>query len=386
MVIEHQEDLIYACNEMRRKSFVTVDTEFLREKTYYPQLCLVQLAATDMEPVAIDPIKGDLNLTPLFDLMADTNIVKVFHAARQDLEIFYNLSGSIPAPFFDTQIAAMVCGFGDSAGYETLVRRIKGVRLDKAQQYTNWAQRPLTDAQVDYALADVTHLIDVYLHLRDKLEKAGRTQWVNDEIAVLEDPATYINRPEDAWQRIKFKAHKPVSLAVLRDLAAWREEQASIQDLPRNWVMKDQTLTDLAIKMPKDEGGLSKIRELEGSFKTGEQAKMLLKIIHKAEKSDRRKWPRVERREIVDDSTQRVIDLLKLLLRIKAEQHSVSAKIIASSSDLQKLAVENDPDMPFMRGWRYDIFGKYVEDVKRGQLAIGLRDGEADSFKLCQNQ
>ena len=252
MLITDQKALKGFCASLKSETFITVDTEFLREKTYYPKLCLIQIGAADGRAAAIDPLSDDIDLAPVYDLLFDEKILKIFHAARQDLEIFFNQTGKVVYPFFDTQIAAMVCGYGDSIGYENLVRNITGGQIDKSSQYTNWSNRPLSDKQVNYALGDVTHLVKVYEHLAEQLEKRGRTSWVFEEEAVLEDPATYDVDLNEMWRKIKVKSPKPQTLAVLRELAAWREARAQRKDLPKNWVMKDDTLADMAAQAPRD--------------------------------------------------------------------------------------------------------------------------------------
>lgn len=376
MIIKTQDELNHFCQSLAREPFITIDTEFLREKTYYPKLCLIQISGPDKNARAIDPIDYDLNLNAFFDLLRNQKVLKVFHAGRQDLEIFFNMTNDVVTPLFDTQIAAMVCGYGDSVGYDSLVRNILNENLDKSNQYTNWAQRPLTDKQLDYALGDVTHLVDIYKHLSEKLDKMGRTDWVFQEEEILTDPATYENPPERAWERIKIRSPKPKTLAVLRDLAAWRERRAQDKDIPRAWVMRDDTLADMAAQAPKDAKHLSKIRNMSSDLAHGHVGQELIKIIKAAEKSDKKKWPKIERAKPLTSEETAIVDMLKLLLKIRAGQNGVATKLVASNDDLKILATNNKADIPAMKGWRKELFGQYVEDFKNGKLAVGMKDGE----------
>lgn len=381
MIIKTQDELNSFCQALRSQPFVTIDTEFLREKTYYPKLCLIQLSGPDKRAKAIDPIEYNLNLTAFYDLMADKNVVKVFHAARQDLEIFYNLTVKVVEPFFDTQIAAMVCGYGDSVGYESLVRNILDQQIDKSSQYTNWAQRPLTDKQLSYALSDVTYLIDIYTHLVHLLEDKGRTKWVYQEEGILADPATYANPPELAWERIKVRSPKAKTLAILRDLAAWREERAQEKDIPRTWVMRDDTLADMASQAPQDAKQLARIRNMSKEVANGKTGEALLKIIKQAEKSDKKKWPKITKEKPLTSEQTATLDVIKLLLKVTAAQHGVASKLIASADDLKLLAQQQTPDIPTMKGWRYELFGQYVDDLKAGKISIGMKDGHVSILK-----
>lgn len=376
MIIKTQDELNHFCQNLRSQPFVTVDTEFLREKTYYPKLCLVQVSGPDKNARAIDPIAYDLNLTALYDLLLDKKVLKIFHAGRQDVEIFYNLMGKVVSPIFDTQIAAMVCGYGDSVGYDNLVRNVLDEKIDKSNQYTNWAQRPLTEKQLDYALADVTHLVDIYQHLTNVLDEQGRTQWVFEEEGILTDPATYENPPEQAWQRIKVRSPKSKTLAVLRDLAAWRERRAQKKDIPRNWVMRDDALADMAAQCPNDEKQLSRIRNMSADVAKGRVGQELLKIIKLAQKSDKNKWPKVERPKPLTPDQSAMLDILKLVLKVQAAQNGVANKLIASNDELKVLASHKQPDVKTMKGWRYELFGRYVDGFKAGKLAIGVVDGQ----------
>ena len=373
MLITDQKDLETFCNTLKGSEFITVDTEFLREKTYYPKLCLLQVGAPDGTAKAIDPIEGDLDLTPLYDLLFDETILKVFHAARQDMEIFFNMTERLPTPVFDTQIAAMVCGYGDSIGYENLVRNITGKGLDKSVQFTNWANRPLSDKQINYALGDVTYLVEVYRHLAKELEKRGRTEWVFQEEDILMDVNTYTNVHDEAWQCVKIKSPKPKSLAMLKALAAWREKRAQTKDLPRSWVMRDDTLADMAAQMPKDKKHLKKIRNMPAELVESRHGDALLGIIKDVEKSDPKSWPEPKKRKSLPPQISATVDILRMLLKVESAQNGVATKLIASTDDLEKIAMEGQTDVPAMKGWRYEIFGQYALKTVKGELALGLK-------------
>lgn len=382
MLITDQKALNEFCASLSNEEFITVDTEFLREKTYYPKLCLVQIGAADGRAGAIDPLAKDIDLAPVFDLLADERILKVLHASRQDLEIFFNLTGKVVKPFFDTQIAAMVCGYGDSIGYENLVRNITGGQIDKSSQYTNWSNRPLSQKQVDYALGDVTHLVGVYQHLASELEKRGRTKWVFEEEAVLEDPATYDVDVNESWRRVKVKSPKSKTLAVLRGLAAWRETRAQRKDLPKSWVMKDDTLADMAAQAPRDVNALKKIRNVSSDLAEGHIGRELLGVIEEALKSDQAGWPEVTRKKPPSARIVAIVEILKLLLKIQSADHEVAAKLIASAVDLEEIARDDEADVPALQGWRREIFGEEALAMKHGKVSIGLNDDKVVKFKM----
>ncbi|NCT41561.1 MAG: ribonuclease D [Alphaproteobacteria bacterium] len=382
MLITEQTALDEFCASLKSETFITVDTEFLREKTYYPKLCLVQIGAEDGRAAAVDPLAEGLDMAPVFDLLCDEKILKVLHAARQDLEIFYNLTGKVVKPFFDTQIAAMVCGYGDSIGYENLVRNITGGQIDKSSQYTNWSNRPLSEKQVHYALGDVTHLVGVYQSLSAELERRNRVHWVLEEEAVLEDPATYDVDVNEMWRKVKVKTPKPQTLAVLRGLAAWREMRAQRKNLPKNWVMKDDSLADMAAQAPKDVKALKKIRNMSSDLAEGHIGRELLEVIHSALESDKASWPVVERRKPPSARVMATVEILKLLLKIQSSEHEVAAKLIANASDLEDIAKHDDADVPAMRGWRREIFGDEALAMKHGKVSIGLKDDKIVKFKM----
>ncbi|MGR3485890.1 MAG: ribonuclease D [Paracoccaceae bacterium] len=366
------------CARAARHDYVTVDTEFLRERTYYAQLCLVQLALPTDDPadaVLVDPLAAGLSLEPLLDLFRDPGVVKVFHAARQDIEIFALGHGVIPAPLFDTQVAAMVCGFGEQVGYETLVRRVANAQIDKSSRYTDWSRRPLSDAQKVYALADVTHLRVVYEHLRDRLEETGRAPWVAEEMAMLADMATYRTVPEDAWRRVKTRNTHPRFLAIVRELAAFRERTAQARDVPRNRVFKDDALVEVASTKPASADDLSGARLLQREARRGEVAEGILAAVARglsgpAETGEKRPGavPR-------DEVNAALADLLRVLLKARTEDAGVASKLIASAADLDALAAGRR-DIAALEGWRAQVFGDDAMRLCEGRIALAV-DGEA---------
>lgn len=381
-VITTSEELLSFCKALAHEKFITVDTEFLREKTYYPKLCLVQVSGPNKDARAIDPLADGIDLSPLHDLLQNPMVLKVFHSGRQDLEIFYNLTGHVVTPFFDTQIAAMVCGYGDSIGYENLVRHITGGSIDKSSQYTDWSLRPLSDKQVSYALGDVTHLCDVYLHLKEELEKRGRTDWVAQEKAVLSSPETYANDPSKAWERVKIRSPKSRALAILRELAAWREQQAQKRNLPKTWIMKDDTLADIAGQAPKNAKQLAKIRNLSKDTAEGHVGRQILRIIADVLDTPPDTWPSVPKKKQISQTTAAMIDILKMLLKIQAAEHEVAPKIIACAHDLEAIALSDNADTPALNGWRKEIFGDDAVALKNGRLAIGMKGGKITKFHI----
>lgn len=373
MIIQTQAELDEICQKLSGKSYIAIDTEFLRDKTFYPRLCLIQLSSDDVDAVAVDPIAYDLDYSRLYDLLQNENVVKVFHAARQDLEIFYNLTGKVPHPIFDTQVAAMVCGYGDSIAYHRLVQDITGNSLSKNAQFTDWSKRPLTEKQINYALDDVIYLRDVYKSLVKRLAKQNREHWVKEEMAVLTNPETYDMPVEDAWKRIKIRSDKPKVLIILKQLATWREKLARHKDIPRGRIIKDDALADIAVYMPKDVGGLQRIRNVPKDVANGKTGEKILKLVQEALDTPQDEWPKVDRHEPFPKWASPILEMLKLLLKINASQGDVAAKIIASSSDLERLILEQDPDVAALRGWRHEIFGKDAIALKEGRLMLGLK-------------
>ncbi|MBK7360882.1 MAG: ribonuclease D [Micavibrio sp.] len=382
MIITDQGELTKLCEKLSAFPYITIDTEFLREKTYYPKLCLVQVSDPDGNAAAIDPIDGTLDLAPLFDLFMNPNVLKVIHSGRQDLEIFYNLTGKVVTPFFDTQIAAMVCGYGDSIGYESLVRGLTGHSLDKSVQFTDWSKRPLSKRQIDYALGDVIYLAEIYKKLERELEKHGRTEWVFEEEEILANPETYQNSPERAWERIKLRSPKPKMLAILKELAAWREKRAQDKNLPRSWIMKDETLADMAAQMPETVEQLKKIRGVTPDMAGGHIGKTLLEIIAAAASSDKNAWPKPAERKMISPQATATIDILKMLLKIQASEHGVAAKLVADQDDIERIATEDNPDIAALKGWRFEVFGREAQALKAGEIAVGLKNSKITKYNV----
>lgn len=357
------------CDRLRREPFVAVDTEFMRERTFWSRLCLIQLAGSQ-EAAAIDPMANGLHLGPLLRLLADANVVKVFHSARQDIEIFHRLSGRIPFPVFDTQVAAMVCGFGDSVAYETLVGELARVKVDKTPRFTDWSRRPLTDSQVAYALADVIHLVVVYRKLARRLDETGRRRWLAEEMAALTDPRAYEARPEDAWLRFKTRSNKPRFLAVLRELAAWREREAQARDVPRARVLRDQALLEIAAQAPATAAELARTRALGAKVADGPAGQEMLEAVARGKAVPEAECPRLDRPPGRKRAPGPMVDLLKVLLKLKCDEYGVAAKLVASAKDLDRLAAEAGPDIPTLKGWRREVFGNHALALKAGRLAL----------------
>ena len=359
------------CDRLTTVPFIAVDTEFMRETTYWPKLCLIQVAGPT-DAAVIDPLAEGLDLSPLLALLADPAIEKVFHAARQDIEIFNNL-GVIPQPLFDTQIAGMAAGFGEQVAYDALVRQMLRIDLDKSSRFTDWARRPLSDAQLDYALADVTHLASLYPTLRERLEKAGRLNWVQEEMAQLVDPALYDVEPENAWKRLKPRKHAAKYLAVLRGVAAWRERTAQLRDQPRGRILKDDAIDEIATQLPLDADGLNRLRSVPKGFAGSRFGPELIEAIKTALKSPETYAPTIERSSgSASAGSGAVVELLKVLLKARAEDAGVAAKLIATIADLEKLAGDDHADTPALHGWRREAFGEDALKLKRGELALVL--------------
>ena len=368
-------ELASLCRDLSSADFIAVDTEFMREQTYYPKLCLIQVASPDAA-ATIDPLARDLDLKPLWELMAQPGQVKVFHAARQDLEIFHIESGFIPAPVFDTQVAAMVCGFGDQISYVNLVRAVTGEQLDKSSRFTNWSKRPLTDKQLQYALGDVTHLRDVYHHLQDELQKSGRASWLDEEMAVLTNTSTYEQHPEEAWQRLKSKVKNRRSMAVLMSLAAWRERAAQKQDVPRQRILRDDALYDIANQSPRSTEDLASLRSLGEGFSRSGRAKEIIAAVDEGLVRNIQDVPTLRPGQPLSAEATATLELLKVLLKSAAARHGVAPRLIADASDLEQLARHENPHVPALQGWRRDLFGADALSLKRGELALTLKDGD----------
>ncbi|HZH28503.1 MAG TPA: ribonuclease D [Azospirillaceae bacterium] len=372
-LITTTEDLAAFRQRLVGAAYVTVDTEFMREKTYYPQLCLVQVAGPD-EAAAIDPLAPGIDLAPLLDLLADESTLKVFHAARQDLEIFLNIAGSIPTPLFDTQVAAMVCGFGESVSYEQLAGRLANARIDKSSRFTDWSARPLTERQVLYALSDVTHLRAVYDKLSRRLEKTGRAHWLAEEMAILTDPATYRVEPEDAWRRFRVRpTDKPRFLGVLKELAAWREREAQRKDLPRSRVIRDESLLEIAAHAPTTVEDLARTRGLGRSFAEGRYGQEILQAVQRGVGLSEDQLPKPDARPEVPPGIGPIVELLKVLLKMVCDDADVAPKLVANSADIERLAADDNADVPALHGWRRELFGEQALKLKNGNLALAVQ-------------
>ncbi len=354
--------------------FVTVDTEFLRETTYYPLLCVAQMASAD-EAVVVDALAPGIDLAPFFALMANEKVMKVFHAARQDIEIVWHRAKLIPHPIFDTQVAAMVLGYGDSISYDQLVQRITGDTLDKSHRFTDWTRRPLSEAQLSYAVSDVTHLRDVYAALVDDLGRRARVDWVQEEMQVLTSADTYRMDPENAWQRLKTRVRKPKELAVLIEVAAWREREAQSRDVPRSRVLKDDVIADIAVQAPTTIEKLKSLRSLPRGFERSRWGEAIVAAVARGLARDPKTLPRPARLQSSANGAA-VVELLKVLLRMISERHHVAAKVIATVDDLERIAADDAADVPALSGWRRELFGDKALALKHGQLALAIEKGQ----------
>lgn len=366
---------------MSKPSFLALDTEFIRERTYYPQLCLVQVAAPEGEAILLDPITGD-DMTDLEEALFDPEVVKVFHAGRQDLEIFVNMYGRVPAPIFDTQVAAMALGYGDSVSYAALVADVCHHTIDKSQQFTDWALRPLSAEQLTYAAGDVVYLRRVYENFVQRLEKLGRTGWIAEEMAKLCDPAIYQPDPLSAWERIKIRSDKPQVLAVLRALAAWRELEAQRRDIPKGRIFKDETLAEIALSTPRDAKALGRVRGFPTDLAERSLGQAILRVVEEALATPKETWPRIERAKPFPSDLQPALEMLKMLLRIQCSETGVSARLVADSDDLQILAQHGEAaNLPCLSGWRREVFGEAALALLSGNLALSIKGG-----KIIKNQ
>lgn len=368
------------CHKAQLNSFITIDTEFIRETTYWPELCLIQIALTD-EAVLIDPLSRELDLYPLFELLRNDKVIKVFHSARQDIEIFYHLTGEIPCNIFDTQIAAMVCGFGISVGYEVLVQKYARTSIDKSSRYTNWANRPLTKKQMEYAQADVTHLRVIYDKLYNKITSEDRYHWLEDELKILNDPNTYAIDPYSVWQKIRIRSPKPRLLGVLRELAAWREIRAQQKNVPRGRIMRDDVLVELSAAAPATIEDLRRMRGLNSSIIHDESTE-ILELVKKAQSLPIEDCPQIKPVKEQIPGVNALIEMLKLLLKIKADRYQVAAKLIATSEDIEEIARSNDPQVPALKGWRNEVFGVDAMKLKKGEVAIGVKNDKISLIEL----
>jgi ribonuclease D len=374
-LITRNEDLAAACARLSAAPFVAIDTEFMREQTFWPKLCLIQMAAEGVD-VLIDSQAPDLDLKPFFDLMSNERVLKVFHSGRQDIEIVHHLASVIPHPIFDTQVAAMVCGFGEAVSYSMLVKRVLGRNLDKTSRFTDWSRRPLSERQLTYALGDVLHLRDLYPKLKAQLDKSGRESWLDEEMAVLTDPRTYQLHPEQAWKRLKMRIKTPKALAVLMELAAWREREAQSQDVPRSRVLKDEALYDIANQAPRSAEDLGSLRTLHNGFARSSRGRAVLEAVTRGLERDPKSVPPIERGEPMPPEAAAVVDLLRVLLKATAGRHGVAHKLIATSDELEEIARSDDAEAAVLRGWRGKLFGEDALALKRGELALLIKNGE----------
>lgn len=363
-----------ACSRLAKHPFVTFDTEFMRETTYYPKLCLIQLASEE-DVVLVDPLAPELDLSPFLELMRNKAVVKVVHSGRQDLEILWNMDQCIPTPLFDTQVAAMVCGYGDSVSYEQLAHDLAKARIDKSSRFTDWSKRPLSEAQLVYARSDVTHLRQVYLELVKKLEESGRTHWLENEMEILTSPSTYQAHPEDAWQRLRGRVRKAKELAVLIELAAWREREAQSRDVPRSRILKDDAVMDVVTSAPRSTEALGHLRSIPSGFERSRSGQDIVAAVQRGLDRDPKTLPPLER-GYRRNFNQATVELLKVLLKMTCEQEGVAAKIVATVDDLEAIAADDEAKVPALNGWRRELFGDRALALKHGRLALAMNDGK----------
>jgi len=366
-------ELAAVCDRLARHPYVTVDTEFLRETTYYPQLCVLQMASPE-EAAVVDALAAGIDLAPFFALMGNQKVLKVFHAARQDIEIVWHLAHTIPAPVFDTQVAAMVLGYGDSIAYDQLVERITGHRLDKSHRFTDWSLRPLSEEQIHYAEGDVTHLREVFVTLDAALKKRGRSDWVSEEMEVLTSPKTYDVDPDRAWERLRSRVRKPKDLAVLMEVAAWREREAQSRNVPRSRILKDDAIGDIATHAPTSSERLTRLRSLPKGFERSKWGADVLAAIQRGLARDPRDLPKLDKPRNHGNGSA-TVELLKVLLRMTSERHAVASKIIATVDDLEQIVADDHADVAALRGWRRELFGEAALALKHGRLALAMEKG-----------
>lgn len=373
-IITTTDGLASACEAIALHPYVTVDTEFLREVTFWPELCLLQMAWPD-DAVIVDVLAEGLSLEPFFVLMADLSVMKVFHAARQDIEIIFNLGGLIPHPVFDTQVAAMVCGYGDSISYDQLVYRITSQRVDKSSRFTDWKRRPLSDKQLEYALGDVTHLRDVYQSIKANLEEQGRAHWVTEEMEILMSRETYDLPPGQAWQRLKLRVRKPREFALLKMIAEWRENLARQNNVPRGRIIKDDAIYELCAQPPQSISDMSELRGLSRGFDKGRHGNAVLEMVRTTMALEKSQLPLMPQSRQAPEGTAAATELLKVLLKLIVEKHGVAAKVIATVDDLEQIAADDEADVAALKGWRRELFGEPALALKNGRLALGF-DGK----------
>ena len=380
-IVTTTEALVSLCQELASDEFVAVDTEFMREQTYWPELCLIQIAGESRQAI-IDPMAESIDLEPFFGLMKNERVLKVFHAARQDIEIFVYRSGAVPHPVFDTQVAAMVCGFGEQVGYEAIVRKLAKAQIDKSSRFTDWSRRPLSEKQLTYALSDVTHLRTVYAHLKLELDKTGREPWLEQEMAILTSPATYRTEPEDAWKRLKVRLRSRKQLATLMQVAAWRELEAREKNVPRARIIKDDAIAEIATQMPQSKDALSALRSLPRGYGNSRYGDAIIAAIKSALALGANELPSfTEGAGELSESAQSAAEILKLALKIVCERQGIAPKLVATSSDIEAVAQNDAADVPMLRGWRREVFGNIALGLKAGNAVIGFRDGRATIFE-----
>ena len=381
-LIKTNEQLVEVCKSISKEKFITIDTEFIREKTYWSKLCLIQICSHDKE-IIIDPLENDIDLKPFIKILNKKSILKVLHSGRQDIEIFYKMSGKIPQSIFDTQIAAMVCGFGESAGYDTLVRKLTDETIDKSSRFTDWALRPLSQRQINYALGDVTHLRQVYIKLNEMLGQNNRHNWMDEELSILRDTKNYTFAPEDAWRRIKYRAPKPRFLAILKEVAAWREIEAQNKDIPRNRIVRDESLVEISHHAPKTISELSRARGLSLKKAEGSLGKALLNAVQIGLNVPSENLPEVKREVPLPKGIGPITDLLKVLLKLKCEKHDVAQKLIATVNDMEQIAAfGQNANVPALQGWRQEVFGIDALRLRSGQLAMVIKDHNLELVEI----
>ena len=373
--------LASACERLSKEVYLSVDTEFMREKTYYPRVCLIQISG-ETEAIAVDALSPGINLAPVFQLLNDPAILKVFHACRQDMEIFFHLTKNTPKPVFDTQIAAMVCGYGDAISYDKLVKQLLGIEIDKSSRFTDWSQRPLSNTQLKYALTDVTHLRNVYEKLNKQLRENGRETWLVEELDFVTSTTTYMIDPEKVWLRLKVRSGRPQFLILVQALAAFREREAQRRDVPRNRVLRDDVLLDIAARAPASPEELAKVRSISANFATSNSGTQILKVISLAKQTPIDQAPKIEKREHKNNRGTAVVELLKVLLKMKAEEHNVAQKLISATADLEAVAADDMADVAFLKGWRREIFGNDALLLKAGKIGLSV---ENHSVKITRS-
>lgn len=374
-VISTTSELNHLCRSLSTAEFVAVDTEFMREQTYWPELCLIQLASAEIEAI-IDPFSPELDLKSFFDLMINEKVNKVFHAARQDIEIFFLKGGVIPAPIFDTQIAAAVCGYGESVSYMKLVKDITGHEVDKSSRFTDWSRRPLSDKQLSYALGDVTYLCFIYRELKSRLFNSGREKWIHEEMSNLTQTETYHTKPEEAWKRLKMRVKTKKSLGVLIELAAWREKLAQSQNIPRNRILRDEAIYDISNQIPRTLDELSGLRTLSDGFARSHRAKDIMEAIQRGIERDPSSLPLQKKEYQLTAEATAIVELLKVLLKSASARHQIATRLIADTEELERIANEINPDVLSLRGWRRKLFGEDALRLKNGEIALSISEGE----------